>query len=266
MNTVRRVQSRPWTLSAIVAAALAVILLVIPISYQKTVGHDVALTINSPNLDAGQLQTIASQLKNALQAGNVSITQGNGGAPVLTARVSGRSRLPVERVAAAFAAGLSSKGIPAQARVSPRIERVLGSLYAYARDNIIDIHVTSKGKTPEQIQNEIVSQLEAAGVQDPKVEYKREGNKATLTVQMDKGSSGTPPVAANCPQLNLTVDDQPPGGGDGQHKRVEVKVNRTPGMTDAQVKDEVQRQLKAQGVDADVSVENGKIQINPRGK
>ena len=43
-----------------------------------------------------------------------------------------------------------------------------------------------------------------------------------------------------------------------------VRVHRTEGMTDADVIAEAQRQLREQGVDADVTIENGKIQIHRR--
>jgi hypothetical protein len=262
MSSFRFLRSRPWPATALAAAAIAAALLLIPVSYQKTVGHDVTLTLAAPGLDTGQIQKIASELRSALRAATLSVRQEEGSGPVLTARVSGRSGTAVARVAEAFAHELTTRGIAASARITPRTERVLGNVYAFARDNIIEIRVSSEGKTPEQVEAEIKDQLEAAGIENPTVEYSRDGNQQTLKVQVTKTAADGEDTTST-PEFHISVDGHEPGPND---KRCDVRVRRTPGMTDEEVIADVQRQLQAQGVDADVTFENGKIQIHRRGE
>jgi hypothetical protein len=261
MSSFRFLRTRPWPATALAAAAIAAALLLIPVSYQKTVGHDVTLTVAAPGLDVGQIQKIAAEFKTALHAASLSVRQEDGGGPVLTARVPGRSDAALRRVADAFSRELTARGIAASARITPRTERVLGNVYAFARDNIIEIRVSSEGKTPEQVEADIRSQLEAAGIENPTVEYRREGNQTTLKVEMTRTAADG--ADTTCPEVRVSVDGHEPGPND---HRCEVRVRRTPGMTDADVIADVQNQLQAQGIDAEVTMENGKIQIHRRGE
>ncbi len=259
MKLFRGFQARPWPATAVVAGILVVVSLFVPVSYQKTVGQDVTLTLARPGLDVGQLQKIASELKAALHAENFSFNQEASGA-VVTVQVPGRSALQVSRVAQAFAQGLTGRGIATTAQVTPRIKRVLGNVYAYAMDNIINIHVDSDGKTPAQVEAEIRGQLEAAGIENPSVEYRKEGGQTTLLIGMEKSAmSGD---SASCPQVNVTVDGQEPCTPG--EKRAEIRVKRTPGMSDQDMISEVQRQLREQGVDAEVTINNGRVEVHRR--
>jgi hypothetical protein len=264
MNMFRRYQARPWPATAVVAVILAAALLFVPVSYQKTVGQDATLTLAAPGMDLGQVKKIASEFKTALHAADLSVTQEAGRGPVLTARVPSRSTLPVARVAEAFAEGLTSRGIPSTVRVTPRVERVLGNVYAYARDNVINIQVTSDGKTPEQIAQEVQDQLQAAGIENPSVEYKKEGDRTALLITMGKPAAVGGDTTSCCPRLNITVDGRELGDDGTGQKRVEIRVRRTAGMTDEEVVADIQRQLREQGVDADVTMEDGQPVIHPR--
>jgi len=264
MSIFNRFQARPWPATAVAAVVLAAILLFVPISYQKTVAHDATLTLAVPGLDLDQVKKIAAEFKTALHVDGVSITQEAGSGAVLIARVSSRSASPVARVAQAFAEGLSGRGIPATAQVTPRVERVLGSVYAYALDNIINIQVTSDGKTTEQIAAEIRDKLEAAGVENPMVEYRQEGDQTSLMIQMEKSCAPGEDSAACCPQVNVTVDGLEPGGDGTSGEGAQIRVPRTAEMTDEEVIAEVERQLREQGVEAEVTMEEGRIVVHRR--
>jgi hypothetical protein len=264
MSMFRRFQAKPWPATAVFAGAVAVALLFVPISYQKTVGQDATLTLAAPGLDPNQVQRIASEFQTALHATDLSVTQAADGGAVLTARVPSRSASPVARVAEAFAEGLTGRGIPSTAQVTPRLERVLGSVYAYARDNIINIQVTSDGKTAEQIAAEIRDQLEAAGVENPSVEYRQEGDQTSLLIEMEKTCAPGEDSAACCPQVSVTVDGREPGGDGTSGEGAQVRVRRTAEMTDEEVIADVERQLREQGVDAEVTMEEGRIAIHRR--
>jgi hypothetical protein len=264
MSLFRRYQARPWPATAVVAGVAVAALLFMPVKYQKTIGQDVTLTVAVPALSGEQLARISSEFRIALRAASLSVQRREESGPVLSARVPGSASEPVARIAAAFAAGLTERGLPSTAQVTPRVERVLGNVYAYARDNIINIRVTSDGKTPAQIEAEIRDQLQAAGVEDPTVEYKKEGDRASLVVTMAKSGTAADGNGPCCPEVNISVDGREPGTGDTQGKQCRIRVNRTEGMTDAEVIADVQRQLREQGVDAEMTMEGGRIAIHPR--
>ncbi len=262
MTMFRKTRTRRGLLTAAATAVVAVALLFIPVSYQKTVGRDVALTLSGPALDASQLQKIAREFKASLGAESVALRMEDGASSVLTAKVSGPSGARADRVARAFARNLVERGFAADVRTTRRVERVLGSLYALAMNNIIEIRVSSDGKSEAQVADEIRGQLEAAGIEHPVVDYKREGDRTTLLIEAQKTAGAGEDTTLCNTDIRVSVDGREPSPG--QIERSTVKVRRTPDMTDEQVIEEVQRQLREQGREADVSIENGRIVIRPR--
>ena len=264
MSMFRRFQARPWPATAVFAGAVAVALLFVPISYQKTVGQDATLTLAAPGLDPSQVQKIASEFQTALHATDLSVTQAADGGAVLTARVPSRSGTTVALAAQAFAADLTGRGFASTSRVTPRVELALGSAYAYAWDNVVNIQVTSAGKTPAEIEAEIRDQLEAAGIDAPMVRYAKEGDKSSFTMMMKKTSADCGDSAMCCPDVHVLIDGLEPGDdGTGQPKCV-IRIHRTAEMTDAEMVAEIERQLQEQGVDAEVTMEDGMPVITSR--
>jgi hypothetical protein len=264
MSMFRRFQARPWPATAIFAAVVAVALLFVPISYQKTVGQDVALTLAVPELDPSQVQTIASEFQTALHATELSIDQHADGGLVLTARVPNRSGTTVALAAQAFAAGLTGRGFPSTAQVTPRVELALGSAYAYAWDNVVNIQVTSDGKTPAQIEAEIRDQLEAAGIEAPMVKYAKEGDRTSVAMMMSKTPAECEGAAECCPQVNISIDGREPGDDGSGQRKCEILIRRTAETTDADVIADIEQQLREQGIDAAVTMEDGMPVICPR--
>jgi hypothetical protein len=264
MNMFRRFQAKPWPATAVFAGVVAVALLFVPISYQKTVGQDATLTLAVPGLDPNQVQMIATEFQTALHATEVAIAQGTDGGPVLTARVPSRSGTTVALAAQAFAAGLTGRGFPSTAQVTPRVELALGTAYAYAWDNVVNIQVTSAGKTSAEIEAEIRDQLEEAGIEAPMVKYAKEGDKATVTMMMNKTSAECEGSEGCCPDVNIAIDGRDLGDEGSGGPRCKIRVNRTVDTTDADVIADIERQLREQGIDADVTMENGMPVIHPR--
>jgi hypothetical protein len=264
MSMFRRFQARPWPATAIFAAVVAVALLFVPISYQKTVGQDVALTLAVPELDPSQVQTIASEFQTALHATELSIDQHADGGLVLTARVPNRSGTTVALAAQAFAAGLTGRGFPSTAQVTPRVELALGSAYAYAWDNVVNIQVTSDGKTPAQIEAEIRDQLEAAGIEAPMVKYAKEGDRTSVAMMMSKTPAECEGAAECCPQVNISIEGREPGDDGSGQRKCEILIRRTAETTDADVIADIEQQLREQGIDAAVTMEDGMPVICPR--
>ncbi len=254
MSTLRQSRTRPWLSTAIAVAALAAIMLVVPISYERTIGHSVALQVAAPALDSAAATRIAHELSTALGATNVNMTSDDAGYRI-DAQVPSHSAKGVTRVASAFAAELTARGLTAQATVTPRTERVSSSVYAMARDRL-EIRVDRGGKTPAQLEADIRAQLEAAGLTNPDVHVTYDGNQTQVQIHAGDGAGGTNPASGTAGKLDLDV--KTPGPNQRQ-----IKVEHAAGMTDADLKAEIERQMREQGINATVTVQNGEVRVQP---
>lgn len=254
MKTVRLLQVRPWLATACVVAALAVILLAVPISYTRTTGYEVRLSLAGNATGVEQVGTIAKEFKEALHAESVMVTAGRSES-LLRAKLGPSPRPFVEAAARAFAGNLTERGIPATASVRPVTERISTNLYAYAAGRIIEIRVNSAGKTDEQIAEEIRQQLDGSGLLNPSVTVEREGDRTKIEImgECDKDAGGCDQLATT----RVTIDGKEPGSG--TPIRLQIKFDKDNPPPDAEIEAEAERQLKEQGVNADVTVRDGKI-------
>jgi hypothetical protein len=177
-----------------------------------------------------------------------------GGAPIAV-ELPARDRAQAERRAQAFAARTHAANVT----VSARTARVWGSVWAMAKENLLQLHVTFDGKSDAEVEDDIRAQLAAAGWTADDVSVRRgdgetavelgasDGTGRTLRVlrhQAGPGAAGTPPAM----EIELgALDDA-----------------REPGMTDAQLRDKIVRQLQARGVDGDVTVNGDRVQVRAR--
>lgn len=293
MATLGLLTRRPWT-SAVLAGALAVVAaLVVPFSYERTTGHAVAVTLSGGQLDQDYVRGIALQFKKLMHADGVSVQAetANGALTfTLSSTVPNRSGLSAAAAANAFSAELSRLGYTASAKVTPVKERVTGSVYAYARDHVIEVDIA--GKSAAQIESEIRQGLADAGVTNTQVSVTKDGTdgqdlrvkvEATKTANgPDGGAAGEP-----MPQLVLKQGGEPIGGKgftvrnemrktpdgttltlrvqqDGKWATVEIPHVDT--MSDAAITAQVQAQLAGAGIDANVTVTNGRVQIEAKQK
>jgi hypothetical protein len=288
MTTLKTLSRRPWTSAALAGALAALALLVVPFSYEKTTGHDVTLTLSGQNLDAGRLRGIAEQFKHALHAGGVSVQAdaATGGlAFTLSATVPASAGIDAAATAHALGAELTRLGYQASAKVTPVRERVMGSVYAYARDQIIEVNIDHK--TAAQIESEIRQGLANAGI-DAQVSV-TEGHSAgeeklKLKVEAQKTATGTSGGGAGeaVPQILLTsggkalgregfsVREEKRKAPDGVTltltvtdggKTANVAIPHVDTMSDAAITAQVEAQLKAAGIDAKVSTSAGRVTI-----
>jgi hypothetical protein len=160
----------------------------------------------------------------------------------------------VEAAARAFARNLTERGIPATASVRPVTERISTNLYAYAAGRIVEIRVSSDGKTDEQIAEEIRQQLDGSGLSNPSVSFKREGDQVQIQItgECEEGS----PAGDQAIETRITVDGKEPAGT--PHKLM-LKFDKENPPSDAEIEADAERQLSEQGVNADVTVRDGKI-------
>jgi hypothetical protein len=276
-----------WTAAAAVAVALAVLL--VPVSYNKTTGQDVALTFSAPGLPEQTVKTLAGKFKDALDGSPVQITAEAGDRSIaytLHGFVPRSSRRNADAVAQAFAGVLKSSGYDASVAVSPRVERVSGSVYAMAREQVI--RISDDGKTAAQLEAEIRDQLLAAGIPNPEVSVTDSNGKREIKVlaHAESHDPSEPVPEVSEPSIVITHDGQDVPDADRCEVRVKrikndagavqltVEVNYKGTSAQAVVENAdqlgdtgtasaIESQLRAAGLDMNVTVTEGKIEIKP---
>ena len=276
-----------WT--AATAAAVALALLLIPVSYNKTTGQDVALTFSASGLNDQDAKALAGKFKDAIEGGTVQLTADAGDQGVaytLHGFVPRDSHRNANAVAQAFTDVLKSKGYTASASVTPHVERVSGSVYAMAMNQVI--RISDDGKTAAQLEAEIRDQLIAAGIPSPEVSVTDADGKREIKVlahaESNDPSQPIPDVPE--PSIVITHNGQDLPEGDRCEVRMKKIKNDTGGLQlmldvnykgttaqavvenpdelgDAATASSIESQLRAAGLDLKVTVTDGKVEIKP---
>jgi hypothetical protein len=204
---------KPIWATALAGAVVAAVLL-FPVPYSRTVGYE--LTLRKPD---GRVAKVLLHARDAAQA---------------------------ERRAATY----RKDGVTVS--VEPRTKRVWGSVWAMAKEKILQIHVDLDGKTDDQVADEIRDQVGNAGWNAGDVQVSSDSNGSTVQIKADDGQG-----------RHIEVVRKAIGGGE---KKMDVEVGglddtREPGMTDAQLRDKILKQLQARGLDGDVIVQGDRIEI-----
>jgi len=133
--------------------------------------------------------------------------------------------------------------------VAARTEHVWGTVYGMAASTLFSIDVAVENKTDEQIEEEIRSQLAQAGWSADQVQVQSGSDGREVTVDATDGARRIMMVRK--------------GGDEGRVQIEEPALDtaRDPGMTDAQLRDKILQQLRARGLDGDVTVDGDKIGI-----
>jgi hypothetical protein len=199
------------------AAAVVVAVLVFPVPYSRVAGYE--LTVTSAK---GRVAKIRVPAKNAAQAERRAAELRKSGATVV---------------------------------VAARTERVWGSVYAMAKDKLLDVHVDLDGRTDAQVADDIKSQLAAGGWSADDVTVQRSDDGSTVQIEAQDGNGRQMKVVRKASGGNEKTMDFQLGGIDDE---------REPGMTDAQLRDKIVKQLQARGLDPDVTVDGSRIEIRAK--
>lgn len=266
------------------AALVAGALLLVPVSYDKVVGHEVALSVNGAGLDDETVRGIAGELKEALGAEGVGVDAAMDNGSVIYTYTAKTPATRAGSVAESFVRALETRGIEAASAVSPIKERVSGNVYAMAANSVVAISID--GKSEAELEAEIAAQLAAAGI-DADVSVNIEGDdRMEVDIRAEfEGEAGEEPVE---PQIVLTSEGAPL---EGEMETASVKVKMTedqsnnsmvvevldgdetysatvkdPGsLSDSELASRVEQLLAAQGRQVSVSAEDGRIRVRPLG-
>lgn len=241
---------RRWGISLAVAAALLIIGVLVPFSYDHTVGTRLVLTSESPAMAEVNLTAVNAALAQAGWDGARVERE----ADALVYLVPGNS----DQALAAFRATQDALPVlPADVgiTVEPWTVRESGSLLAQIAGTF-EITIESDGKTEQEIADDIRSQLLARGA-------------SVQSVTVQKSASGETTI-------NLDGVTAPPGTvGEGGEATIELKTKGDgamttqlffeapdPNLSDAEKIEAIKRQLAARGItDANVTISNGAITV-----
>ena len=282
---------RPWGIAALAGALAVIALLVVPFSYERTTGHTLTLALSGGKLDAEHVRGIAMQMKQLTHAKGVAVqAEDKGGALALTftSTVPNEAGVDVAAAAKAFGAELTRLGYTASTTILPVRERVSGSVYAYARDNVISVNVA--GKSAAQIEAEIRQGLADAGVTDAQVSVSTDGNGTDdrLRLKVEAKQVRGPNDAPNpepMPQFTFNKDGAPLGGHgftvreelrrtqdgatltlhvqDGD-KTATIEVQHADTASDAAITSQVESQLRAARIEATVTTTDGRVNLTKK--
>jgi hypothetical protein len=276
------VKKRPALATALGVILVAAGLLVIPISYERTVGYDVALTLAGGNLPEAQVREIARNFKETLGAADVNVTAAMAnGRP--SYRLAASAARDVRGNAAAFAKELAALGYAAQVEATPRKETVSTNVYAYAMGQVITI--STDGKSAAQLESEIRARLLAGGVSqaDVSVTDVAGGGRNVKIMANHTAAAGTGQV--EIPEVVLTKDGKPVHVSDAvqvmkkkdasgamslvvavtvKGKATTVEIPNAGALGDAALAAEIQSRLLAAGLDAVVTVHGDEIKVEKR--
>jgi hypothetical protein len=277
-------RTRPALATALGVVLVAAALLMIPISYERTVGYDVTLTLAGNGVPEAQVPEIARNFKETLGASGTSLnaTMENGR---LTYVLNASASHDVRSNAEAFAKELKARGYDATVAATPRRETVSTNVYAYAMSRVIEI--STDGKSASQLESEIRARLTAAGVTGAEVsvtDVGANGREVKIEARNLKHEAGAAPEV---PELVLTKDGKPIAGGNmvrvmkkkdasgattlslaltSDGKSTTVDIPNADSMGDAALAAAIQSRLLAAGFDMVVSVHGDEIKVEKRQK
>jgi hypothetical protein len=254
MKMMQLFKSRPRFTTALFGCGLATLVLLWPISYERTVGHTVTVHLRGAAMSPQSLGPLARSMKKTLHAESVQVRAAAGAAGeelTFVAKLPSRSEKEADKLTQELLGNLRAQSLEVSAEVTARKQRTHGRVYAMALDKIIHIRVDTTGKTDTQVADEIRNQLESNGVHSPSVSFERHGDESQMEIKAD--------VDGRQVQVKRMTKD-------ASHPTVEVEIGgiddkRDPGMTDAELREKILRQLEARGLDATVTVTGDRIEI-----
>jgi hypothetical protein len=243
--------------TTVATAAIALALLLVPISYERTVGHLVTVSLSGATLGEEKIHEIVTDLSSSLGTEAVRVSMfGDGYLIKVSSPI--RSRAKVEAAAAGLSKSLARGGMGAEVSVTPRVERVTGNVYAAARWTFVDLSVRRSGRSAQQVEEDLRAQLSAAGYENPQVSVDLGGDETSIRIESTSEQGGET-------RQRIRKVTRKGDGGDFDVQLKDLDYQPEPGMTDEEIRQDILRELASQGMgEAEVTVENGEIRVEVR--
>lgn len=252
MGSTKGVRRPAWVVAG-AAAAIALALIFVPVSYDRTVGHELSFEVSGAQLADSDVNGLVQVL--SAQLGEAPVQVSLGDRAEIHARFKNKSRAEVEAVARALQSELVAKGLEAGFEVTPIEETVSSNVFAYAAAQWSDIRVETAGRSDIEIENDIRSQLASQGFMVDEVSFESTPDGAKM--RLEATSPGGHRVVAQTD--HVSTSGAPPG------EAIDILMidpTELKGKSDAEIKAIVEERLRQRGIyDAEVTVENGKVEV-----
>jgi len=228
--------NRKVGISLIAAACLFVLLVLVPFSYDQTVGY----TVTFEQLDPAYV-TLEDRLSLALASLGLdrAVIEFVDNDHTVDCRIG---NLPTKQGAREAAAAFRTVyGYDGPAVIASVVRETSASLYAQVKDKLSKIEIDAKGKTDAEIKEEIEDKLRMQGFVNPKVsvETKPDGMR-----QIAVGLTDSSDAKVSKRQLEIVV----PGDDISFEAHQEISID-SEGKTDEQITEEIKKKLAEQGIE-----------------
>ncbi|MBU1471934.1 MAG: hypothetical protein KJ723_14755 [candidate division Zixibacteria bacterium] len=242
------IKSRPRMIAGLgMVVVLLIVATLVPFTYEKTVAYDATFAgIESRVSD----QTLMKAVK-ALGYEDVSINSNSNGNLTDYTVANLPSEDAIREVSAAF---YTLTGFSRSPEVTPVKSKVSGTLYAQARDKLVEVQVDATGKTDDEIRSEIEARLLEQGITayEVTVDTDADGRRQIdLSVEGDGDSDGKM-------EVKLGVFESDGNGTFPPKDCMDLKLEGTDDMSDAEVEAYIEQQLLDKGItNANATVTTG---------
>lgn len=236
---------RRFSIALVVAVAVFAFIVLVPFSYDRTVGYNLAYTgLDSEyDLPPEMLTDVLTTL--GYRQARVELTQN--GSYLDYSIIGLPSSTAAKEASAAFTSLTGYSGEPVITLV---VTKTSASLYAQVRDKLIKIEVEGEGKSEAEIKAEIEDKLREQGLANPDVTVtiKPDGMREIKIGVQESTETGMKEkqIEIVCPEDQPIIKIEEPS--------LEISVD-SKDKTDEQIREEIRQKLAAEGVqDADISV------------
>ena len=119
-----------------------------------------------------------------------------------------------------------------------------GAVFAAANHDLFWVSVDTTAKSEAEVEHEVRDQLKEEGFEETGVRFEREEDRSTLTVEGQRGQKKFIVIHETDGDEGKTIEMRPPA----------LDLERTPGMTDDELRAKIEEQLQALGIDGTVVV------------
>jgi len=238
MTQIKNEVSRRPKLVAGLALAITVFLFItlVPFSYTRIVGYDVAFS-DVGELEKEQLRQIDNGLS-ALGFNNISINGSNSSISI--------TGLPTRAAAEEVTILINSIiGKAINSQIKAITETVSGSLYAQALEKKRTIEINARGKSSDEIREEIRRKLIAEGFSDPEVFIEIVGD-SVIDISVKMSDTDTKNTTEGVLELKISADTDSFEMPVMEKVSDELKIDME-GKTDAEIKAEIEEKLAREG-------------------
>jgi hypothetical protein len=246
-------KARPALATLAGATALAIVSIFVPVSWERTVGHDVTLELAGPPSES-RIGEVVAELRQSLAADGVKVTVRDGVCR-LEAATTDASRGRVDAAMIQLGNELAQKGLRTSVRVEPRVEMTSGSVWAFAGERVVELTIPA-GRSAAEVENDIRQQLRNAGFDDANVSVQLADERTEIRIDCNTaGAEGEPRE-----QIQLQVRRE--GGGDDPIQVSLPQFERPEGMSDDDFRNHIVAELRAKGVEnPEVTVNGDQVEI-----